>query len=71
MPLRLVLLFALASAFLVANEQKQVSSCCEPGSEKLPQSQVKALVKKTEPIHAHMLRGYASHQRNRCLGDFC
>jgi outer membrane biosynthesis protein TonB len=52
MPLRLVLLFALTSVFLIANEQKQVSSCCEPESQKLSQSKVKALVKKTEPIHA-------------------
>ena len=52
MNLRLLLLVALASVFLMANEQKQVPSCCEPESEKLSQSKVKALVKKTEPIHA-------------------
>ena len=52
MPLRLVLLFALASAFLMANEQKQLPSCCEPESEELSQPKVKALVKKAEPIHA-------------------
>jgi TonB family protein len=52
MPLRLVLLFALASALLVANEQKQVPTCCEPESEKLSQPHVKALVKNTEPINA-------------------
>lgn len=50
--LRLVLLFALASVLLMANEPEQVSGCCEPESEKLTQSQVKALVKKTEPIQA-------------------
>jgi TonB family protein len=50
--LRLVLLFALASVLLMANEQQQVLGCCEPKCEKLTQSQVKALVKKTEPIHA-------------------
>ena len=52
MPFRFVLLFALASVLLMANEKKQVSTCCESASEKLSQSQVKALVKKTEPIHA-------------------
>ncbi len=52
MPLRLVLLFALAPVLLMGNEQKQVPSCCESESEKLLQSEVKALVKKTEPIHA-------------------
>jgi len=52
MPFRLVLLFALASAFLMANEQKQVSHCCESESEKLSQAKVKAQIKKTEPIHA-------------------
>jgi outer membrane biosynthesis protein TonB len=52
MPLRLVLLFALASVLLMANEQQQVPSCCESESEKLSQSQVRALVKKTEPIDA-------------------
>jgi outer membrane biosynthesis protein TonB len=49
--IRLVLLVSLASVLLMANEQQQVPSCCEPESEKLSQSQVKALVKKTEPIH--------------------
>jgi len=52
MPLRLLLLFAVASVTLMANEQKQVPNCCEPESEKLYQSKVKALVKHTEPIHA-------------------
>jgi outer membrane biosynthesis protein TonB len=52
MPLRLLLLFALASAILMANEQKQVPNCCEPESEKLSQSKVMALVKQTEPIRA-------------------
>ncbi len=50
MPHRLVLLFALASVLLMGNEQKQAPSCCESESEKLSQSQIKALVKKTEPI---------------------
>ena len=36
----------------MANEQKQVPNCCEPESEKLAQSKVKALVKQTAPIHA-------------------
>lgn len=49
--LRLVLLVSLASVLLVANEQQQVPSRCESESEKLSRSQVKALVKKTEPIH--------------------
>ena len=52
MPLRLLLLFALASVILIANEQKQVPNCCEPESERLSQAKVKALVKQTEPIHA-------------------
>jgi outer membrane biosynthesis protein TonB len=52
MPLRLLLLSALASVILMANEQKQVPNCCEPESEKLAQSKVKALVKQTAPIHA-------------------
>jgi len=51
-PIRLALLFALASVFLVTNERKQVLSCCEPGSEKLSEPEVRALVKKTEPIQA-------------------
>ena len=46
------MLFALASVIFMANEQKQVPNCCEPESEKLSQSKVKALVKQTEPIHA-------------------
>jgi len=49
-PIRLALLFALASVSLVTNERKQVLSCCEPGSEKLSEPEVRALVKKTEPI---------------------
>ena len=36
----------------MANGQKQVPNCCEPGSEKLSQSKLKALVKQTGPIHA-------------------
>jgi TonB family protein len=52
MPLRLVLLFALVSLSLTANERKQVPTCCEPEFEKLSQPKVKALVKKTEPISA-------------------
>jgi TonB family protein len=52
MPLRLLLFLALASVILMANEQKQVLNCCQPESEKLSQSRVKALVKQTEPIHA-------------------
>ncbi|SRR6266480_171023 len=52
MPLRLLLLFALAPVILMTNEQKQVPNCCEPESEKLAQSKVKALVKQAEPIHA-------------------
>jgi TonB family protein len=52
MPLRLLLFLALASVILMANEQKQVPNCCEPESEKLSQSKVKALVKQTEPIDA-------------------
>jgi TonB family protein len=44
MPLRLLLLSALASMILMANEQKQVPNCCEPESE--------APVKQTAPIHA-------------------
>lgn len=49
--LRLVLLVSLASVLLLANERQQVPSCCASESEKLSQSQVRALVKKTEPIH--------------------
>jgi len=49
--LRLVLLVSRASVLLMANEQQQIPSCCESESEKLSQSQVKALVKETEPIH--------------------
>ena len=35
----------------MANAQKPTPSCCEPESENLSQSKVRALVKKTEPIH--------------------
>ena len=52
MLLRPVLLVSLASVLLMANEQRQVPSCCDSESENLSQSQVKALVKKTEPILA-------------------
>jgi len=52
MPLRLLLLSALAAVILMANEQKQVPNCCEPESEKLAQSKVKSLVKQTAPMHA-------------------
>ena len=49
MLLRFILIFALASAILAANHHL---TCCEPESERLSQSRVKALVKKTEPILA-------------------
>src|SRR5467141_38460 len=52
MLLRLVVLVALASALLVAKQQQPLSDCCEPESEKLSRQQVKALIHKTEPIHA-------------------
>ena len=52
MPLRLLLLFALAAVILAATTSKQVPNCCEPEYEKLSQAKVKALVKQTEPIHA-------------------
>ena len=52
MLLRFVLLFALASVLLTANRQNQAPTCCEPESEKHSPRQVKALVEKTEPIHA-------------------
>jgi outer membrane biosynthesis protein TonB len=48
---RLVLLVSFASVLLMANGQQHVPSCCESETEKLSQSMVKALVKKTEPIH--------------------
>ena len=51
MPVRLILLFALVSALLSTNEHKQPPNCCEPESEKLSRSTVKALVKETMPIH--------------------
>lgn len=43
---------ALASALLVAKQQQPLPDCCEPESEKLSQLQVKALIHKTQPIHA-------------------
>jgi outer membrane biosynthesis protein TonB len=52
MLLRFVLLFAFASIVLMANQQNQVPTRCEPESEKRSPRQVKALVEKTEPIHA-------------------
>jgi hypothetical protein len=69
--LRLVLLFVLASVLQMASGQQQVPSCCESESEKLSQSQVKALGQKDRADSRSMLRGYAAHQRNRRLGDFC
>jgi len=54
--LRLVRLFALVLVLLTANGELQARTpaptCCEPEAEKLSQPQVKALVKKTEPIYA-------------------
>jgi outer membrane biosynthesis protein TonB len=52
MILRFVAWFALASALLMAKQQQPLPDCCEPESEKLSQQQVKALVHKTEPVHA-------------------
>jgi outer membrane biosynthesis protein TonB len=52
MLLRFVLLFAFASIVLTAYQQNQFPTCCEPECEKLSPRQVKALVEKTEPIHA-------------------
>lgn len=52
MILRFVVLFALASTLLVAKQQHPLPDCCEPEFEKLSQLQVKALVHKTQPIHA-------------------
>jgi len=52
MILRFVVLFALASTLLIAKQQQLLPNCCEPEFEKLSQLQVKALVRKTEPIHA-------------------
>jgi outer membrane biosynthesis protein TonB len=52
MILRLLALFALASSLLVAKQQQPLPDCSEPESEKLSQQQVKALIQKTEPIHA-------------------
>lgn len=52
MLLRFVLLSTLALVLLAATPQNQVPSCWEPESEKLSQRQIKALVAKTEPIHA-------------------
>jgi outer membrane biosynthesis protein TonB len=51
MLLRFVLLCVLASP-LRANSQAEVPACCGPESAKLSQSQVRALVGKTEPIQA-------------------
>jgi hypothetical protein len=42
----------LAQALLSAKQQQLLIDCCEPESEKLSQQQVKARVKKTEPIFA-------------------
>ena len=63
-------LFAVASVTLMANEQKQVPNCCEPESEKLSQSKVKALVKHTEPIHAPCCADML-HCGTIALCDFC
>ena len=52
MVLRLVVLVALASLLLVAKQQQPLPDCCEPEPEKLSQQQVKALIHKTQPIHA-------------------
>lgn len=52
MPPRFVLLFALGAVSVMAQEQKQVPACCEAESARLSQAQIKALVKKTEPIRA-------------------
>lgn len=52
MAYRFVLLVAVASVLLMANEQQRVPACCQPDSERLSQQQVKSLVKKTEPINA-------------------
>jgi outer membrane biosynthesis protein TonB len=52
MILRFVAWFALASALLMAKQQQPLPHCCEPESEKLSPQQVKALVHKTEPVHA-------------------
>src|SRR6266853_2944320 len=52
MILRLVVLFALASVLLIAKQQQPLPDCCESESEKLSQLQVKALIHKTEPVHA-------------------
>ena len=52
MPFRLVLFLALGAVFLMTQEQKQVASCCASESARLSQAQVKALVKRQEPIDA-------------------
>ena len=51
MVFRLVLLLGFASVLLMANEEKSGPACCAD-SQRLSQQQVKALVKKTEPINA-------------------
>jgi hypothetical protein len=67
MPLRLLLLFALAAVILMANDQKPVPSCCGPESEKLS-IKGKGSGETDRTDSWSMLRGYASHQRNRCPG---
>jgi TonB family protein len=52
MILRFVLLFALVSTILIAKQRQPSSDCCDSASENLSQQQIKALVYKTEPIHA-------------------
>lgn len=52
MALRFLLLTAIASLLFLANGQQPVTACCQPDALKLPRQQVKALVKKTEPINA-------------------
>jgi outer membrane biosynthesis protein TonB len=56
MLLRFVLLSVLVSP-LTANSQGEVPACCGPESAKLSQSQVGALVEKTEPIQAPCCAG--------------
>ena len=52
MAFRFVPLVAVASVLLMANEQQPVPACCQADSERLSRQQVKALLKKTEPIKA-------------------
>lgn len=52
MLLRLIVVFALASALLMANQRKLVPHCCTSDDERLSPQQVRVLLQKTEPIHA-------------------